>query len=343
MGNMIQNGDWLKNEDIGVEIEMAKLSKEKACKIVNDYFNEKYGYSNEYWYDGRHHADYACNGKPDSNGNARIWRFMDDGSSSGDWGSISCEMVTPILYYDDIEDLQAIVRLLRTNGARSGAHYNAGVHIHVGAKANRENGQTPKSIRNLVNLIASHEPLLCQAIAVTPSRVSQWARFVEPYFLRAINNKKPKTWDKLGELWYGSRYDYERGCRTHYHSSRYHLLNLHALWDKGTIEFRCFEFHNNLHAGELKAWIQLCMAMCSYVKHVNYCSPKPMEVVNQKYSLKNWLNNLGLVGDEFKTCRKMLTKHLRGDTAYKNGRPNDDNDLDDANVDLMDTPDVVRG
>lgn len=335
MGNLIQNASLLKTQTIGVEIEMGKISKKTACSVVNKYFNDTYGYSNEMWYDGSHHSDYVCYGKPDINNRARVWRFMDDASSSGDWGSISCEMVTPILRYEDIEDLQAIVRLLRQNGARSGAHWNSGVHIHVGADFDREGGQNARSVVNLVNLIASHERLICDAVSVTQSRIEQWCRFVEPSFLRTINTKKIKTKTDLEIAWYGFS-----GQHPHYDRTRYHLLNLHAIWDKGTIEFRCFEFHNNLHAGELKAWIQLCLAMCSYAKLIRYSSPKPLNVTNQKYALKNWLNNMGLIGDEFKTCRKMLTKHLRGDTAYKNGRNSNDDDYD---IDNLDTLDVVRG
>ena len=247
-------------------------------------------------------------------------------------------MVTPILRYEDIKDLQEIVRRLRKKGAKSGADYNAGVHIHVGADFDTPNGQNAKTIRNLVNLIKSHESLLCSAIAITPQRQRDWAKFVEPRFLNAINQKKPKTKDELGVLWYGSRDEYNwvitHRRDAHYHGSRYHLLNLHAIWDKGTIEFRCFEFHKNLHAGELKAWIQLCLAMCSYAKIVRNCRIVELQTDNPKYALNSWLKNMGLIGDEFKTCRKMLTKHLRGDTAYRHGRPIADN-LDDYAVDFM--------
>ena len=335
MSNLKENAELMKAQTIGVEIEMGRISKENACQIVNDYFNGLLGTENTYWFDGGLHNAYACYGRPDSNGSPRKWKFMDDGSSAGDWGRITCEMVTPILKYDDIPDLQEIVRRLRLAGARSGAHWNSGVHIHVGADFDAEGGQNAHSVRNLVNLIASHEKFICNAVSVTPSRQAQWARFVEPTFLRALNDKKPKTKAELEYLWYG---DY--GPHRHYDSSRYHLLNLHAIWDKGTIEFRCFEFHNNLHAGELKAWIQLCMAMCSYAKLVKYASPKPIDTTNQKYAMNSWLKNMGLIGDEFKTCRKMLTKHLRGDTAYKAGRNNDS--LDDLDIDLLDTQNVDR-
>ena len=309
--NLTHNAELMKSQTIGVEIEMGKISKIETARIIGNYFNEKYGVDIEIWNAGAHNAVNVY-GKPDANGNPRVWKCMDDGSSSGDWGHISCEMVTPILTYDDIPDLQEIVRRLRGAGARSGAHWNSGVHIHIGADFDRDGGLTAKSTRNLVNLIASHERLICDAVNVSPNRAN-WCRFVDPHFLREINRKKPTTKRALEILWYG----HTGTVHDHYDPTRYHLLNLHAIWDKGTVEFRCFEFHNNLHAGELKSWIQMCLAMMSYAKLVNRCSPRPVETDNPKYAMKTWLINMGLSGAEFKTCRKMLTKNLAGDTAYK--------------------------
>lgn len=320
MANLVQNVALMKKDHVGVEIEMGKISKQRAMHIVSKYFCDTYGIPVNEWHGGPHDA-WNCDGKPDANGNRRVWKFMDDGSSSGDWGSITCEMVTPILAYDDIPDLQAIVRLLRGAGARSGAHWNAGVHIHVDVRFDEPDGHNARSIRNLINLVASHETMLREAIGFSRSRLG-WARPVEPRVLRDVNRVKPKTKDQLESIWYNGR-----GWHGHYDDTRYHLLNLHAIWDKNTIEFRCFEFHNNLHAGELKAWIQLCLAMSNYCKLVRNCSWTPVATDNPKFQMKNWLNNMGLIGDEFKTCRKLLLKNLRGDTATRRPRSTAD-DLD---------------
>ena len=45
-----------------------------------------------------------------------------------------CELVTPILTYNDIETLQELIRKLRHAGAKSDATRGCGVHIHIGAK-----------------------------------------------------------------------------------------------------------------------------------------------------------------------------------------------------------------
>lgn len=323
--NKKENVEMMKNQTFGVEIEMGVISKEDAKNIVYHYYKTNHQNAEDLGYIGGSHSPYAC---LDNKG--RKWKFMDDGSSGGRLGCITCEMVTPILTYDDIEDLQCIVRLLRENGARSGANYNAGVHIHIGANIDQEGGHNAKTLRNLVNIMASHELILIKSINVSAIR-ERWCSCVNRNFLTKINSLRPTTMRQLNELWYG----YYQPHVDHYDSTRYHMLNLHAIWDKGTIEFRLFEFHNGLHAGELKAWIQLCMALSNYAKIVTYSSYQPIDMSNEKYAMKNWLINMGFIGDEFKTARKMLTKRLNGDTAYRNGRTHncDDNDLDDLQLD----------
>lgn len=49
------------------------------------------------------------------------------------------------------------------------------------------------------------------------------------------------------------------GSHRHYHDSRYHCLNLHSVFQKGTIEFRLF--NSTTHAGKVKTYIQFCLAI----------------------------------------------------------------------------------
>jgi hypothetical protein len=322
----------------GVEVEMGEISIEKSAKLMAKYFSEKYNITSTAVYDGGYYREWSCK---DHMG--RKWKGMTDGSSSGTLGHISCEMVTPLLGWDDIEDLQEIIRIFRQNGAKSGVGYNAGVHIHVDAEINingreitsAENGQTAKTIRNLVNLMNSHNTILTKAINVS-SRRRGWCRPVDSSFLDRMNgNNRPQTLRDVGIAWYGSE-SYlndilDNPHANHYDGTRYQILNLHSMFTGKGFEFRCFEFHKGLHAGELKAWIQLCLAMCQYAKMVRYSRPTPIDMSNEKYAMNSWLKNMGLIGDEFKTCRKHMLKRLAGDTAYRHGRPNTDSD------DLIDT------
>ena len=230
-------------------------------------------------------------------------------------------MVTPILTYDDMETLQELIRVLRRAGAKSDPTRGCGVHIHIGAK-----GHTPQTLRNLANIMASHESLIASALKIDRQRIARYCRTVDPDFLNQVNRKKPKTMAQLADVWYGSQGE-SYGRNNHYNGSRYHMLNLHATFTKGTVEFRLFQFEapsggkqNGLHAGQLKSYIQLCLALSQMAKEVKTASPKPQQTENPKYAMRTWLLRLGFIGDEFKTARELLTKRLDGDTAFRNGR-----------------------
>jgi len=302
----------MKKQTIGVEVEMNSITRSKAAKIAADFFGT-----------GRYEDTAGRNGYCtwsawDARG--REWKFQRDVSISGP-DSEKCEMVTPILTYEDIETLQEICRRLRHAGAKSDATRGCGVHIHIGA-----NGHTPQSLRNLANIMASHESLIADALKLDRGRMSRYCRTVNPAFLAELNRKKPKTMSQLADIWYnGNGANYGRS--QHYNDSRYHMLNLHATFTKGTIEFRLFQFdapangkRNGIHAGQLKSYIQLCLALSQMAKEVRTASPKEQQKENPKYAMRTWLLRLGFIGEEFATARDFLTRNLSGDTAFRHGR-----------------------
>ena len=131
---------------------------------------------------------------------------------------------------------------------------------------------------------------------------------------------------QLADVWYGSQGE-DYGRNQHYNGSRYRMLNLHATFTHGTLEFRLFQFDEptaerkgGLHGGQLRSFIQLCLALSQMAKEVRTASPKPQQNENPKYAMRTWLLRLGFIGDEFKTARDLLTKRLDGDTAFRHGR-----------------------
>ena len=303
----------MKKQTIGVEVEMNNITREKAAKIAAGYFGTGR------YEDTAHRNGYYTWSAWDTEG--REWKFQRDVSISGA-DNQKCEMVTPILTYSDIPTLQELLRKLRHAGAKSDASRGCGVHIHIGA-----DGHTAQTLRNLANIMASHEELLTSALNLDRSRINRYCRTVDTDFLTEVNRKKPKTMSKLADIWYGShRANYGRDH--HYNDSRYHMLNLHATFTKGTVEFRLFQFDKpsedrkgGIHAGQLKSYIQLCLALSQMAKTVRTASPKPQQNENPKYAMRTWLLRLGFIGEEFKTARELLTKRLAGDTAFRNGRP----------------------
>ena len=272
----------MKNQTFGVEIEGNNITRKKAAEKAAAYFGT-----------GRSEYTAGRNG------------YMT-------WSA------WPILTYADMELLQGLVRVLRKAGMKSDAGRGCGVHIHIGAK-----GHTPQTIRNLVNIMAAHESQIAKAIKVDSWRQSRYCRTVDPRFLEQVNRKKPSTMSQLADVWYESQ-----GCgngRTqHYNQSRYRMANLHALFTKGTIEFRLFQFdapadgkQNGLHAGHLKAMIQLCLAMSQLARQIRFASPKPQQTENEAYAFRCWMLRLGFIGEEFKTARDFFLANMDGNCAWR--------------------------
>ena len=130
-------------------------------------------------------------------------------------------------------------------------------------------------------------------------------------FLDDVNLKRPTSMSELEELWYNGR----GGSYQHYDPSRYNGLNLHSVFSKGTIEFRLF--NSTMHAGEVKSYIQLCLAISHQALVQKSASRSRTVSENEKYTFRTWLLRLGMIGDEFKTARHHLLKRLDGNIAWK--------------------------
>ena len=312
MKNTERQQTEMKKQTIGVEIEMNNITRADAAKIAAEYFGTGR------WEDTAYRNGYSSYSAWDAQG--REWKFQKDVSIAGD-DLHKCELVTPILTYSDIETLQELCRRLRHAGAKSDATRGCGVHIHIGAK-----GHTPQTLRNLANIMASHENLLADALKLDRNRMDRYCRTVDPRFLKELNRKKPTTMAKLADIWYTSQGE-DYGRNQHYNRSRYRMLNYHATFTKGTIEFRLFQFdapdgerQNGIHAGQLRSFIQLCLALSEMAKEVKTASPKPQQTENPKFAMRTWLMRMGFIGEEFATARDFLTRNLTGDAAFRNGR-----------------------
>jgi len=242
-------------------------------------------------------------------GEGRQWKVVSDGSihcesrRGNASRNYSVEFVSPICHYADIETVQELVRKLRTAGAV--VNDSCGIHVHIGAE-----NHDVVALRNLVNIMASKEDLLYKALNVQVQR-QNYCQKADTRFLDEMNVCKPRSLESLEQLWYnghGNRYN-------HYDESRYHALNLHSVFSRGTIEFRLF--NSTLHAGEVKAYIQLCLAISHQAKVQRSASRTRTQSSNEKYTFRTWLLRLGLIGDEFKTARQHLLKHLDGNIAWK--------------------------
>ena len=294
----------MRTQRFGIEIEMTGITREKAAEAIAEYFGT------ESFYIGTYYKTY---GAKDRQG--RTWKTTFDSSIIAQKKSggrtvraadeYKCEVVSPILTYEDMADLQEIIRQLRHKGAF--VNSQCGIHIHVDASR-----YTPQTLRNLVNIIASKEDILYKALRIDPARL-RWCQKTNEKLIEAINRRKPQTMEALKDIWYAGS---TRGRDEHYNDTRYHGLNLHSTFTKGTVEFRLF--NSTTHAGEIKAYIQFCLAVSHQALTQKKASARKTVTDNEKYAFRCWMLRLGLSGDEFKTCRLHFLKHLEGNSAWRN-------------------------
>ncbi len=293
----------MKDQRFGIEIELTGLSRLRAAQVMAEYFGTPVSH------DGGYYGIYSV-----LDGQSRRWKVMSDGSITTEKkegrriipadSTYSVELVSPICKYEDIETIQEIVRKLRAAGAIANA--SCGIHVHVDASHHNAN-----TLRNITNIMASKEDLIYKALQVNVARERSYCKKVEQSFLEELNRKKPKTLEDVSRIWYNGN----DGRHEHYHNSRYHCLNLHSVFQKGTIEFRLF--NGTTHAGKIKAYIQLCLAISHQALTQRCASRAKTQSTNEKYTFRTWLLRLGLIGDEFKTARLHLLDHLDGCIACK--------------------------
>lgn len=296
----------LKNQLFGVEVEMTGISREKAARLVAGVLGTTPSHPESNCYHTRTIADQA----------ARKWKIMRDSSitpirnddTSEPLDEYRVEFVTPPLNYSDIELLQNIIRKLRENGAK--AHSSCGIHIHVDGA-----NHTAVSLRRLVNFMTARQDLIYEALQIG-DRESSWCHKLNKTLLDAMKKDKYLTKEKAEEIWYSRANDgYCGGIdHQHYNSTRYHGVNLHSFFTKGTVEFRLF--NSTLHAGKIKAYIQFCLAVSAWAitsqEKIVFRSMDGYTPEQKVTIMRNILTHrLGLYGDEFKTCRLHLMTPLK--------------------------------
>lgn len=293
----------MKNQNFGIEIELTGITRQQAAAVIANYFGTQSRYA------GTYYQTYTALDRK-----GRSWKAMSDasircqrktnGRTVNAGRDYSCEVVSPILQYEDLEDLQNIVRALREAGAFSNS--SCGIHVHIDGA-----GHTPYSLTRLVNFAIGRQDLFYEALQIG-DRANRWCQKMSIDLLNAMK-KAEHTRSSMETIWYSSANDgYTNGIdHSHYNSTRYHGINLHAFFTKGTVEFRLF--NGTTHAGKIKAYIQFCLAMSAWAKAENterlFFKPCGSYTQEQKAALMQrvLVNRLGLKGAEFKTCRQHLT------------------------------------
>ena len=297
----------MKDQCFGVEVEMTGITRRQAAQALANYFG-----TNPYYVGAGY--DKWC--VKDAEG--KVWSLMSDSSivtemkiengyirtSDTDY---RVEMVTPKLTYAELPKLQECVRQVRHSGAK--VNSSCGIHVHVdAANHNRQ------SLKNLLSIMYSKEDILFKALKVNPNRIDDYCQKVREPMLekaRKLSADETKNLTALESIWYEGNVQ----SREHYNWTRYYALNLHSVFYRGTVEWRCF--NSTLHAGKVAAYVNLCLAMSAQAIAQRSTVMRKTHSDNELFTFRVWLVRLGLNGDEFKNTRNHLLANLDGDRAWR--------------------------
>ena len=308
----------IQNQNFGVEIELTGITRDKGAKIISEYFG---GTAIAHLSDGydtwaakdTKGRNWKCSRdisiRPEIMVNGRR-QAVDEGRSMRDH---RCEVVSPILQYEDLEVLQEIVRKLREAGAI--ANSSCGIHVHVDGA-----NHTPDSLTRLINFAVGRQDLFYEALEIG-DRENRWCRKINSNLLKAMKHDTIRTKESIERIWYSSINDGYAGgvSHEHYNPTRYKGVNLHAFFTKGTVEFRLF--NSTTHAGKIKAYIQFCLAMSAwsinandnlhFMKSAHYAD----KAQRGKLMMAVLTNRLHMRGAECNTARHHLTAAFTDQTA----------------------------
>ena len=247
----------IQKQTFGVEVELTGITRENAAEVIGKYFNST---------DITNNSTSVYDTWTVKDNKNRSWKLMRDGSIvcerknedgeyCGTYNDLySCEMVTPILHYEDINTLKEVVMKLVEAGAK--ANGSTGIHVHVGA-----NEHTAQSLATLLNLAVGREELLYEALGIG-SREFTWCHKTNKKL--AYKAQKASNLFELEKIWYSKTNDgYSGGINhNHYNKTRYHGVNLHSFFTDKGVEFRYF--NGTTEKEKIEAYIQLCLGINVY-------------------------------------------------------------------------------
>ena len=291
----------LKDLNYGLEIETVKRTRECVARAIQSVVGGEVKHiGTPQCYDPWQVID----------ARGRTWKVVADSSLTSVSKQYRAEVVTPVLTYADIPEFQKVVRAIRQAGGR--VNKDCGIHCHL--DMSRFNA---RQLSNLVRYFYKYEDYLMAALKINPRRARTYAKPIRQEIIHKIEQRKPTNLRQLNTIWYG----YYNSSPVRYDSSRYCWVNVHGVFYRQALEIRAFD--GSLHAGKLRAYLTLCLAMAAKAHDAKAISSKksPIEHSSGKYSFRVLLiSGLKLNGPEFKNVRRHLLANLEGSSAWKYGR-----------------------
>jgi hypothetical protein len=145
----------------GVEVELTQRTREQVAQAIQSVVGGTV-----------RHVGYPASYDPyevtDPHG--RVWKVVADASLSMAPPALRAEIVSPVLEYSDLAELQEVIRSVRRAGAHAPVH-GAGLHVHVDASA-----FDGSALARLAKIVYKQEALILHALGVTPERLARYTR-----------------------------------------------------------------------------------------------------------------------------------------------------------------------
>jgi len=256
----------LKDIRIGIELETVKQTRSAVAQAIQSVVGG----------DVVHLGNSSCyDPYTVTDGSNRIWSVVADASLTNVPANLRAEIVSPILGYDDIPELQDVVRAVRRCGASTDDR--TGIHVHISHP-----DITPKALTNLAKMIYKQQDIIYAALGVNQHRMERYCKPIDPKFIERITKKPPSSFRQLNTQWYGHFVEEPQ----RYHSSRYSILNLNGYFLRSAIELRAYS--GSLHAGKVRAALIFSMALLARAMNANGTSAKKREYdpASGKYDMR---------------------------------------------------------
>ncbi len=213
----------------------------------------------------------------------------DDGSISPDFGE-SCEIKTLPASGDTlVKNIKTLSRELKAGDF--GVNSSCGLHIHIDCRKIKDK---PIKIGQMLQTFMAFEDIL---YSMLPK--SRWgSTYCKPLFDDYDEKElKAKTIQEFCKKWYKTDY-YTDQINNHYADSRYHDINAHSLFYRGTIEVR-------MHSGTIDSekilnWIYVLLKIKKWSLN-NYNEKtikKAMKMTSNQKKLNLFLKTFGFKDDK---------------------------------------------
>lgn len=155
-------------------------------------------------------------------------------------------------------------------------------------------GHTGISLRNLVNMIYSKQELIKKALGIEKSIIGEEV-------IKELNKKKIATTD-----------DFQKVIAVKENS-----IQIEFNFEEQKISFNFIK----AKVENITAYTQFIELLNQNAKTLKHASAKVSSTDNPKFTFRVFLIRLGMIGDEYKTARKILLEKLEGNAAFRYGKP----------------------